>query len=120
MPHFFSISEVPKQWEIIAKFASKGNEGTTLYSQQVEIIADNSMFMDDQAHVGDESPLQQLVHMPFGEQECLGIVLVSQLSICVKCSGNFSILTVQVTYFYTLNLPAVQYSKYCSRKKCSL
>ena len=60
-----------------------------LHSPQVEIIADNSMFMDDQAHVGDESLLQELVHMPFNKQECLGIVLVSQLSTCAKFGANF-------------------------------
>lgn len=68
--------------------------------------------MDDQAHVGDESLLQELVHMPFGERECIGIVLVSQLSTCVKCGGSyFFILTSQVTYFYTLNL-MVHYPQY--------
>lgn len=69
--------EVPKRWEIVANFASRGNEGIAHSPQQVEIIADNSIFMDDQAYVGDESLLQALVHMPFGERECLGVVLVS-------------------------------------------
>ena len=117
--------EVPKRWEIVANFASRGNEGITLSPQQVKIIADNSIFMDDQAHVSDESLLQELVHMPFGERECLGVVLVSQLSTCVKCGGNLLLRSDRPSnlFLYTEShgtLPAVQYSKYCSRKKCSL
>ena len=116
--------EVPKRWEIVANFASRGNEGITL-SPQVKIIADNSIFMDDQAHTSDESLLQELVHMPFGERECLGVVLVSQLSTCVKCGGNLLLCSDQPSnlFLYTEShgtLPAVQYTKYCSRKKCSL
>lgn len=78
-----------------------------------------------QAHVGDESLLQELVHMPFSEQECLGIVLVSQLSSCVKCGGNIIPHSDQRSnlFLYTEShgtLPAVQYNKYYSRKKCNL
>ena len=118
-------SQVPKRWEIIAKFASRGNEGVTLSPREVEIITDNSKFMDDQADVGDESLLQELVHMPFGERECLGIILVSQLSTCVKCGGSLLLRSDRPSnlFLYTQShgtLPAVQYSKYCTRKKCSL
>ena len=75
--------------------------------------------------MSDESLLQELVHMPFGEQECLGIVLVSQLSTCVKCGGNLLLRSNRPSNLFVHTeshgtLPAVQHSKYCSRKKCSL
>ena len=120
--HSFLSPDVPKRWEIIADFASRG---ATFSPCQVESIAENCSFVDSQACVDDSALFQELVHMPYDKRPCLGVVLIYELSSCIKCGAKLLVRSDRPSnlFIYTTihgTLPAVHYRKYCSRRSCSL
>lgn len=121
-------ADTPKLWEIIAKFAAcTANSDISLLPKEAKSITENITFIDDKSLATDHALLKELIFMPFGGREHLGMILISDKQRCVLCNGKLllradrpSNITLYTDSYGTL--PALHYRKYCanSRKGCNV
>lgn len=79
--------DTPKLWKILAQFSTYGST-TSLSPSQVELVAENLTFADQNCLSTDDSLQRELVSMPFEKSDQLGVVLVSSKKICMSCNAK--------------------------------
>lgn len=115
-------SDTPKLWEIIAKFSTYQNGLKSPVPSQIKLLTENITFIDKDSLVSDDSLLKELVFMPFGKREHVGLSLISDKEHCESCGGKLllrsdrpSNITLYTESYGTL--PAIHYRKYCANSK---
>lgn len=125
---FLAAKQIPKEtpsyWDLVARFGFKhATEKPT--AEKVRVLVENTQFLDSEALTSDDELLKELIKCDGFDGKPLGIVLVSNNTVCKLCEGKLLVRADRPSFLmgYTSlsTVPVTHFRKFChkSSKGCS-
>ena len=116
--------DLPDRWDLAFSFATGGEtESRPLSAQQIKVLAENLKELDAKAFVSDRTLQEDILSFP--KEKPLGIILISSKKTCSHCGNGLLVckdrpLSLAVYNDDMGSIPATQYHKYCTNRRCHL
>lgn len=89
--------ETPSYWDLVSKFGFK-NATKKPTIEMVRVLVENTQFLDSEALTSDGELLKELTKQEGFDGKQLGIVLISNNTICKLCNGKLLVRADQPSF----------------------